>query len=51
MDLLNAVNDPELYKRFRSRAQQILHNTRHTGWGIHDSLTDEFYSKYSNPDE
>ena len=51
MDLLNVVNDPELYERFRSRAQQILHNTRHIGWGFHDSLKDEFYSKYPNPDE
>lgn len=51
MDLLNAVDEPDLYERFRSRAKQILRDTRHIGWGFHDALTDEFYSKYPDPDE
>lgn len=51
MDLLNAVDEPELYEQFRSRAEQILYKTRHIGWGFHDALTDEFYSKYPDADE
>ncbi|MCB0111766.1 MAG: hypothetical protein KDE53_37840 [Caldilineaceae bacterium] len=51
MDLLNAVDDPELYERFRPRAEKIVQDTRGIGWGFHDALADEFYSKYPYPDE
>ncbi len=42
--------NPELADHLRSRAQNIVRNTRDMGWGFHDALVEEFESYYPPED-
>jgi len=44
-------NDAALVEQFYPRMRRIVRDTSGMGWGFHDYLSEEFHSRYPQPDE